>query len=538
MSWPSAKGDIRLNNAYGQLLLRRGLFARAEGYFRTAIQRLTWKNPNPYDSEPYYNLGLALWYQGKEDEAYDAFFKATWTAAQQEMSFYYLAAIACRRGEWDLALAHVERSLVKNGRNLKAIALKGLILAKQNRPEEARKWLASQLEQDPFDYVSRFLLEELEDCGHQQLLQLMGSRVSSFVEGAIDLLDGGFARLAGRYLDLCPGSSPMLYYYRALCAWRSGEEEKAGQQMELAAQADPYCCFPNRLEDQRVLEWAMEQRPEDGRVLLELDQLYKKLGMAPQQRLEHLEQYPQTFPKRDDLFVEYITLLNLVGRYAQAHELTMGRKFHPWEGGEGKITKQYAVSLTRMALEELKQGRPEQASQLLRQALVFPENLGEGKLEGAKDNDIYYALGVASRQLGQEEQARAFFQKASVGTGEPAGMMYYYDQPADMILCQGLAHRALGEEQAARARFHKLVDYGEAHLFDVVSFDYFAVSLPDLLLFQEDLTVRNQGHCHFLIGLGCLGLGELDRARESFRRTLEIDPSHQGALLQLRHMEG
>ena len=64
------------------------------------------------------------------------------------------------------------------------------------------------------------------------------------------------------------------------------------------------------------------------------------------------------------------------------------------------------------------------------------------------------------------------------------------------------------------------------------------MSLPDLLLFQEDLTVRNQGHCHFLIGLGCLGLGELDRARESFRRTLEIDPSHQGALLQLRHMEG
>ena len=197
----------------------------------------------------------------------------------------------------------------------------------------------------------------------------------------------------------------MLYYYRALCAWRSGEEEKAGQQLELAAQADSYCCFPNRLEDQRVLEWAMEQRPEDGRaayylgclcydkkqydrarqlwersaerlpdfpaawrnlalvyynvdknpqlarqamerafaldtqdarVLLELDQLYKKLGMAPQQRLEHLEQYPQTFPKRDDLFVEYITLLNLVSRYAQAHELTMGRKFHPGRGAREK----------------------------------------------------------------------------------------------------------------------------------------------------------------------------------------------------------
>ena len=600
------RGDIRLNNAYGLLLLRRGLFDQAEKYFRTAIKRLTWKNPNPYDSEPYYNLGLALWYQGKMDEAYDAFFKATWTAAQQEMSFYYLAAIACRKEEWALALSHVERSLVKNSRNLKAISLKGLILMRQNRPHEAKAWLAAQLEQDPFDYISRFLLEELNGQGHQQLLDLMGNRVSSFVEGAIDLLDGGFAALALQYLDLCTGSSPMLFYYRALCAHRSGDLAQAQRQLELAQKADPYCCFPNRLEDQQVLEWAMTQQPEDGwaayylgclcydkkqydharclwehaakrlsdyptvwrnlslvyynvdkqpeqarqamerafaldtqdaRVLLELDQLYKKLGMAPQERLTHLEQYPDTFPKRDDLFVEYITLLNLTGRYEQALQLTQSRKFHPWEGGEGKITKQYAVSLTQIALKHLAQGQPQQAYELLQQALVFPENLGEGKLEGAKDNDIYYALGLACRQLGQEEQAQTFFQRASVGTGEPAGMMYYYDQPADMILYQGLAHRALGDEQAARARFHKLVDYGEAHLFDQVSFDYFAVSLPDLLLFQEDLTLRNQGHCHFLIGLGCLGLGDDKRAKESFQRTLAIDPSHQGAILQLQKME-
>lgn len=69
-------GDIRLNNAYGSLLLRRGQFAQAEGYFRKALERCTWKNPNPYDSEPYYNLGLALFYQGKLGEAFDAFYTA------------------------------------------------------------------------------------------------------------------------------------------------------------------------------------------------------------------------------------------------------------------------------------------------------------------------------------------------------------------------------------------------------------------------------------------------------------------------------
>ena len=96
-----------MNNAYGTLLLRRGLFAEAEKHFRTAIARMTERNPNPYDSEAYVNLGLALLYQGRDDEAYDAFYKATWTAAEQETGFYYLAAIDCRRGDDRLALEHI-----------------------------------------------------------------------------------------------------------------------------------------------------------------------------------------------------------------------------------------------------------------------------------------------------------------------------------------------------------------------------------------------------------------------------------------------
>ena len=86
-------GDIRINNAYGALLMRRGRFEKAEDYFRKALERLIERNPNPYNSETYYLLGLDLLYQGRDEEAYDAFYKATWSNEQQEMSFYYLAAI-------------------------------------------------------------------------------------------------------------------------------------------------------------------------------------------------------------------------------------------------------------------------------------------------------------------------------------------------------------------------------------------------------------------------------------------------------------
>ena len=108
-------------------------------------------------------------------------------------------------------------------------------------------------------------------------------------------------------------------------------------------------------------------------------------------------------------------------------------------------------------------------------------------------------------------------------------MMYYNDQPADMILYQGLAHRKLGREAKALSRFHKLVDYGEGHMFDEVKIDYFAVSLPDLQLFDEDLTARNRAHCHYLIALGSYGLGDRARARSSCGKTLSIDCAHIGA---------
>jgi tetratricopeptide (TPR) repeat protein len=39
----------------------------------------------------------------------------------------------------------------------------------------------------------------------------------------------------------------------------------------------------------------------------------------------------------DDLYTEYITLLNLSGQYEKALENISGHIFHPWEGGEGKL---------------------------------------------------------------------------------------------------------------------------------------------------------------------------------------------------------
>lgn len=587
-------GDIRVNNAYGTLLLRRGLFAKAEKHFRTAIARMTERNPNPYDSEAYVNLGLALRYQGRDDEAYDAFYKATWTAAEQETGFYYLAAIDCRRGDDRLALEHIDRSLVRNGHNLKARALRGMILTRLGRTQEAAAWYAQNLELDAFDYVSR-----IESGDVQGALGLMGDRASSYIECAIDYAEAGFYEKAVAVLTLCRAGSPMLAYHKALYASHY-DEKLAAEALADAAQRDSLYCFPNKLEDILALEYAMAHNPQDARapyylgclwydkrqydratamwersaqldpvfptvwrnlslayynkqgnpqkarecmerayaldesdarVLLELDQLYHKLGMPVAERFAFLDSHRETVFVRDDLTVEYCTLLNDLGRYEDALAIIENRRFHPWEGGEGKVTTQYAVALTQLARAALDKGDAAKAKALLERALVFPHNLGEGKLEGAKDNNIHYYLGLCERALGNEEAAVAHLTRAAAGNEEPASAMYYNDQPAELILYEGLAARALGDADHASARFHKLIAYGEKHYYDKVRIDYFAVSLPDLQLFDEDLTVRNRAHCEYLIALGSYGLGDMERAKACYDAALAIDCAHQGVLL-------
>ena len=586
--------DIRANNAYGTLLLRRGLFGESEAHFRKAIERMTAKNPNPYDSEAYVNLGLALRHQGRDDEAYDALYKATWTAAQQEAAFYHLSAIDCCRGAWKQALCHIDRSLVRNYHSLKARALRGMILMQLGREKEAASWFAQNLELDAFDYVSR-----IESGDADGALRLMAGRESSFIECAIDYAEAGFYRKAVAVLDLCPAKRPMVAYHKALYAAKF-DRALAAEALADAAACDSLYCFPNRLEDIHALQYAIAHNAADAkapyylgcllydkrrydeaaamwarsseldpafptvwrnlalayynkqgkaalareclerayqldetdaRVLLELDQLYRKLNMPIAERFAFLHAHRETVFIRDDLTIEYCTLLNSLGRYEEALEIIMGRRFHPWEGGEGKVTTQYATALTQLAKEALKSGDAAKAKALLERALVFPHNLGEGKLEGAKDNNIYYYLGLCEKELRNEAAALAHLTRAAQGDEEPASAMYYNDQPAEMILYQGLAARALGDEARASARLHKLIAYGEKHYYDEVKIDYFAVSLPDLQLFDDDLTVRNRAHCEYLIALGSLGLGDRVRAARCFDAIKAIDCAHQGAIV-------
>lgn len=297
----------------------------------------------------------------------------------------------------------------------------------------------------------------------------------------------------------------------------------------------------NKLGDEakgvEYMERAFDLDRTDPRMLMELDQLYRRLGRSHDFRLGNLESAAGLIDLRDDLVLEKATLLNNLNRHAEAKAIIDARKFHPWEGGEGKVTAQFHFCRVEMAKQALAEGNSSEAEKLLTECLTYPENLGEGKLEGAQDNDFHYLLGVARRIAGDATGAKSEFEKALAGPTEPAAALYYNDAKADKIFYQGLAHRALGNEDSARAAFYRLKNFGEKNIFEPVVLDYFAVSLPDLLIWDDDLQRRNTVHCHYLMALGCYGLGETARAMREISHVCEMDPNHQGAKAFLSYIK-
>ena len=589
--------DIRCLNAMGLWFIRKGRFQKAEEYLRKAYKLSIKRNPNPYDSEPLYNLALALKYQGKVDEAYELFWKATWSKAWADAGYFEAAKISVMQGRYEDALDEINRCLNNNWHNHKARALKAAILRKLGETSDALILIDESLEYDLFNYGCRYekyLLEKDEEV-LAEMKEMLRKSAQNYDEVALDYVAAGLYDEAKAIWQIAieeGATTPMTYFYL-------GEYDKAEQ-------ADSTYCFPNRAEDVIALEAAKERNPKgakapyylgclyyaarqydlaienwelsasldpkfptvwrnlalarfdkqdrqqealeymeraflidenDERVFMELDQLYKRLHRSHAERLAFYEQHAELIERRDDLVLEKATLLNMLGRYEEAKEIIDNRIFHPWEGGEGKVSGQYqmcrleiAKKLLSMNNGKLKMDNDpaadnsqlsivnsqlQEAKKLLEECLVFPHHLGEGKLYGSQDNDFLYFLGR--------------YEEGTEGPTEPAAAMYYNDAKPDKIFYAALCYRKLGQEDKARSLFNKLINYGKQHIFEKQTMDFFAVSLPDLFIWEDSLDLKNEIHCKYMLALGYYGMGDKEKALKYLAEVEALDNNHLGA---------
>ncbi|CAF0836962.1 unnamed protein product, partial [Didymodactylos carnosus] len=592
--------DIRLNVAYGLLLLRKGLFRLSENHFLQAITTLTQHNSNPYDSEAYYQLGLSLKLQGRIDKAYSIFYKATWSSTWQDSAYFHLAQIACSQHAYSDALELVDKALSRNNRNCQARNLRIAILRKLGRFDDAINYALETIQLNVSDFGSSYELYLLDRLGDdldravkvkEDLISLMRNDVHNFISLANEYSHSGLYQESVDLLDLYlarNGNSkiyPMIYYYLGHFHEKLKQMERAQAHRKSAAVALSDYCFPNTLDDMFVLESALAANPDDSyahyylgnllydkrrysdavehwevsrnlldtfaivhrnlaiayynhleqpeqalesleqamtcdmndaRVLYELDQLYKKFNYVPEKRLEKLEVQLNLVKTRDDLYLEYITLLNITQQSSKAYDLILT---HPWQAnGREKEKRQCVFSCIELAKQSIIMQQFSEAINVLQSASKFSSEL-------TLRNDILYYMGLAYRGIHQNDEADELFQKATENGQQTSTDAIYY---------QGLAYLNLGNDKKAKNCFNQLIDYGEQHMFNDRILN---LSVSDCRIFHDDKNKRKKINSYYLLGLGYLGLDIKSKAYTHLTNVLKLENSHQEALLHIADVE-
>ena len=602
--------DSRCNNAMGLWHMRRGEFAKAEPFFRRAVERLTRRNPNPYDGEAFYNLGLCLSRQQDSnsqseicdrqfDEAYAAFYKATWNRAWAAAGYHALAEMDCIRQNWGTAIEHLNCSLRLDADNLRVRNLKVVVLRRLDRRDEAEKLLQETLALDPLDWWARHLTGEIPANGHQKTPEAQVQ-----LDIAHDFARAGFYAEAVECLKtdkLLPrdlpdqnlGVTPLAFYTLGWLCEKSGNDKSALGYYQRAAAESPNYCFPARLEEIAILESAMRANPKDARapyylgnllydcrrheeairlwersarlepgfsivwrnlgigyfnisqkpfkaraayekafrcnpsdarLLYERDQLWKRLGEQPKRRLRELHKFPELVRQRDDLSVELCALYNQTGQPPRALEILTTRKFQPWEGGEGAALGQHVRTHLALGRTALAQKDFSLARQHFENALASPQNLGEAKHILANQSDIHYWVGVALDALDDKKSAREHWRAGAKFKGDFQEMSVRAF--SEMTFYSALSWKKLGRKTKAKKLLRDLLVYAQRLRKSQAKIDYFATSLPAMLLFENNLQFRQETTALFLQAQARLGLGQKSKAKNLLRQVLRRDPSH------------
>jgi tetratricopeptide (TPR) repeat protein len=269
---------------------------------------------------------------------------------------------------------------------------------------------------------------------------------------------------------------------------------------------------------------AIQVNPEDARVLYERDQLWKRTGETPENRLREFETFAELVRQRDDASVELARLYNQTRQPEKALALLRSRKFQPWEGGEGLALGQHARTHLELGRRALGAGKAREAQRFFEMALSCPENLGEATHPLANQSDIFYWLGIAADVAGDDTAARRWWERAAQGRGDFQHMSV--KSFSEMTYYNALALRRLWRPEEAEKLLRDLLRYAEALAEQPVKIDYFATSLPAMLLFEDDLKKRNRVTATFLQAQARLGLGEIVTAQELLGQVLRLDRNH------------
>ncbi len=269
---------------------------------------------------------------------------------------------------------------------------------------------------------------------------------------------------------------------------------------------------------------AFKANPSDARLLYERDQLWKRLGEKPAKRLRELEKFPDLIQQRDDLSVELCALYNQTGQPKKAAFILTERNFQPWEGGEGGTIGQYVRAQLALGRAALAKNNFAEAKKYFEFALTSPRNSGEAKHLLANQSDIHFWLGYALAGLNDKKSAHNHWLAAANFKGDFQEMSVRAF--SEMTYYSALSWEKLAQRSKAKKLFRDLLAYAQKLQKSQAKIDYFATSLPTMLLFDDDLQFRQETTALFLQAQAFLGLGKKIKAKSLLQTVLRRDPNH------------
>ena len=258
------------------------------------------------------------------------------------------------------------------------------------------------------------------------------------------------------------------------------------------------------------MEKALEFLPTEPRLIMEYQQLLKNMDYSPSKRLEMYEKYNDLMMKRDDCYLDKITLKCLVGKYEEAINMAKNRRFHIYEGGEGKLTKQHAWMHVLYGNELAANGDYAKAEEIYKNGINMPKSYGEAKTFFNQEAHIFYYLGQLLEKQGKD--ATECYKEAAI----------YKAAVSEISLFRALALRKLNKFDEARKVLEEMLVTAENSITNCDRRTYYGVGSPSPLPFEDDIIKNNLLSGYTLKAYALLGLGKFNEAEKYINKAKEI----------------
>jgi len=563
----------------GKILLQMGLYDDAEKCFSKVLEL------DDHNEEAFVYLGLSLRETERFRESEEALWKLFNSQKCSPLASYLLGEIRMNEREYGNAERSLRSSLKYNASNIRALNGLSCCLRKQGKYEEATEVLDVVLGLDPLNcfalyevYKNRVSAKEEEEARGtlEKFRKMIDRTIHNCLETAIEYIRLGVLEDAIDILKLAleseNGHRTLLLYYLAYCCLKHGDIEEAKEYASSAEKSGLDYCFPNKLEEEKMLREIVgsnigggkahyclgnilfsKHRYDEALLLWEkaielgvkYSVLHRNIGLALWKIKGNLgaaaKEYRAALELNKNDYRLYLELDELCQTLG-LHEERVERL----ESAPPSVLRNGNV-LAKLASAYFDIGRAEKALEILMEN-IFPSR--EFGVIDLSIWDLYHdaciELGLSKLRESKNGEALEYFRQATkyphnLGTGEPhrrlnAAALYYQGIVYEKIGGLDEAERSWRDASAEEHEWWSELRYYRALSLQRLGKHSEAERIFDDMIRMADQNLRYEefAYWHFIRGLALKGKGRHSDSVEELEKALSMDPANRKCRRELR----